>query len=1146
MLFSQEHSGLRTRKIVLSKDTVKIDTLSIVKGSVTVCSTDNLLLSDSSYVIDYFGSSIITNAAFRSKFKEVLIEYRVFSYNFKEVTRNKNLDSLKKHSLIYDDGYYFKPVPTKSDFFGIGNLTSAGSISRSISVGNNQDAVVNSKMNLQLSGKLTDDLNIIAAITDNNIPVQPEGTTQQIQEFDKVFIQIYNKNIKLTAGDFDIKNPSTYFMRFNKKGQGGMFDINYDVKGKDKDKSYNVSSSLAAAISKGHYAKNTIVALEGNQGPYKLRGSNNEIFIIVLAGTEKVFIDGRLLQRGQDYDYIIDYNLAEVTFMPRNLITKDKRIIVEFEYSDKNYARSMFYSGNKIKGNKFELQFNFFSEQDIKSQPQNQELTPKQKLLLSQIGDSLNRAVTYNIDSMAYSNDYVMYKKVDTLVGGVLYDSVFVYSNNVDSAHFRLGFSEVGQGRGNYILLQSAANGRVFKWIAPLNGMRQGLYEPLVLLITPQKHQMFTFDAAYKINNKTNANVELAVSNNDLNTFSALDDKDNSGLAVRVGIDNLQKLSKDTLNPWKLKTTFSHEWAQKNFKPLERYRDAEFERQWNVIGQIPAEENLSNLKLFLSNNKRSFISYNVGSYLKGTLYQGLQNAFNSSLYQGHNFILLNASLTNTKTATDKTTYLRQNATLGRNFKLFTLGVKNEFEKNQFREIMTDTLSGRSFNFEQYEFFVNNADTVKNLFTAFYKFRNDFNPVNNKFNLSSKAEEFGLSANLSKASAQRLTLYAAYRKLNSVSNLLIKQGIKPDNSMVGRVEYLCRIYKGLVNFNTFYELGSVLEVKNEYIFVEVPPGQGVYTWTDYNGNGVKELNEFEIATFPDQANYIKVLTPTNEYVKAYSNQFNQILNITPAAIWKDKKGIKKIVSRFAEQMNYQLSRKTTEDKWKMFNPLYLNIADSNLLTVNSLFKNILSFNSFSPVFGVDYNFNDNRAKELLVNGFDSRVLTLNSVKFRWNFIRKFSLDVTASNSKKSYSSQYFTSRDYNLKINELQPVISYQPNSNFRISLIYKTSVKINEITVAKEKAVFQQLGTEFRFSKLEKGNLMAKVDYINIKFNAPTNTPLAYEMLDALQAGNNMTWNILYQKNLKNNMQLSLIYEGRKPGSNKIIHYGTVQIRAYF
>jgi len=218
----------------------------------------------------------------------------------------------------------------------------------------------------------------------------------------------------------------------------------------------------------------------------------------------------------------------------------------------------------------------------------------------------------------------------------------------------------------------------------------------------------------------------------------------------------------------------------------------------------------------------------------------------------------------------------------------------------------------------------------------------------------------------------------------------------------------------------------------------------------------------------------------------------------------------------------------------------------LLTVNSLFKNILSFNSFSPVFGVDYNFNDNRAKELLVNGFDSRVLTLNSVKFRWNFIRKFSLDVTASNSKKSYSSQYFTSRDYNLKINELQPVISYQPNSNFRISLIYKTSVKINEITVAKEKAVFQQLGTEFRFSKLEKGNLMAKVDYINIKFNAPTNTPLAYEMLDALQAGNNMTWNILYQKNLKNNMQLSLIYEGRKPGSNKIIHYGTVQIRAYF
>ena len=87
---------------------------------------------------------------------------------------------------------------------------------------------------------------------------------------------------------------------------------------------------------------------------------------------------------------------------------------------------------------------------------------------------------------------------------------------------------------------------------------------------------------------------------------------------------------------------------------------------------------------------------------------------------------------------------------------------------------------------------------------------------------------------------KLQVGASYRMLQILDTSLTD--IEAENTLINRIDYQLKLLKGMVQSNTYYEIGSGLELQKEFIYLEVPSGQGVYTWVDYNDDGIKDIGE----------------------------------------------------------------------------------------------------------------------------------------------------------------------------------------------------------------------------------------------------------------------------------------------------------------
>ncbi|KQS50067.1 hypothetical protein ASG38_03555 [Flavobacterium sp. Leaf359] len=1112
-------SPYKNRKITASKDTIRIDSVSISSSFFKLQDREGNDIDTTYYKVDFQKSILVFKNDFKS---EDTLTLRYFSYP----------EYLTRKYSIYDDSRVVSNEAGKANLYKVSRdpistfkpfdgLNTSGSITRGITIGNNQNSVVNSNLDLQITGKISDKVSLRASIQDSNIPLQEGGYSQKLDEFDQIFIELFSDKWNIRAGDLFLENRQSRFLNFNKKVQGLSANFTF---GTPENKT-NVFAS--AALVRGQYARSSFTGQEGNQGPYKLQGPNGELYILVISGSERVFVNGILLTRGENNDYTIDYNAGEIIFTSLFPITSEMRINVEYQYSDRNYTRFVTYAGAMHEQEKWSLGGYLYSENDVKNQPLQQNLSAEQVEVLKEAGDNSAAMTAPSAYVDSYSENKILYRK--TTIGGV---EVFEFSNNPTDELYNVRFSLVGANQGNYRLSNTATIGRVYEYVPPVNGIPQGNYEPIIRLVAPTKIQIATILGKYKPSEKTLVDFELGVSNNDLNLFSSKDDNDNQGLAGKIYAK--QRLFS---KKWQLDAFANYQFVQKQFRTIERLFTIEFDRDWNLTNPIGNQSLLiSGLNFILPNKGNA--RYQLEKLDFSESFSGTRHVVDGS-FRFKNFTFQNnGSILKSDSNYSESKFIRNQTQARYHFGKNWVGGAFRLEDNEEKIKETGQFSALSQKFNEFGFFTGRGDSTKVYVELGYLQRSNDSLVNGFVKKVNTSNSYYLKSRLMKTEKSDLSLFVNYRNLKFEDPTR-----KNEPSLNSRLLYNDRYFDQLIQVTTTYETTSGTIPQQEFTYLKVEPGRGVYTWIDYNNNGIQELEEFEIAKFADQAEYVRIFLPNQIFIKTHQNKFSQSV-ILNANQWQNEKGFRKFLSYFYNQTSFLVDRKIVRDSDNFdLNPF--SSGEKNLLGLNSSFRNSLFYNRGKQDHSLTYTYLRNRAKTLLSVGSQESNNRSHQIQYAHLVKKSWLLGFMGKTIESELYSENYVSKNFELKGYQLAPKISYLFSRNASWDLFYEYQDKDNKIN---DKEALQQhrVGTSFTYSSEKKFTMNGEFSLYKNDFSGDALSPVAYQMLEGLQPGQNLTWRLLLQKNLTQFLDVNVNYEGRKSEESKAIHTGSVQLRAYF
>lgn len=1033
------------------------------------------------------------------------LEHDIFTKDTLDFIRTQNRIVIDEAVLVKNDRQKF-----------LGELNSKGSIVRGVTFGNNQGSSVQSSMDLQISGKLAPEVTVLASISDHNLPIQADGYTQTLEEFDKIYMQlnIKERNI-LRAGHLDQVDESTYFGRYQRRSMGLQFET---IFGQENKTFLNV----AGGVARSEFHRIRFQGIEGNQGPYRLTGKNGENFITVISGSEQVFIDGILMKRGENQDYTVNYNTGEITFTSFRPIFRQNFITISYNYTNRNYSRYLFTGSIRHERERFRTGLNWFLEQDNKNAPLALNLSEEDQQVLVNAGNNPDLMYAPSGVITEYDVNKILYRLVPDPNG-----NYYEFSTDETQTLYQVAFTYFGNNLGDYTLAQTTNNGRVFQYMGP----NMGEYRAVRKLPSPQKAQVFSYHAEYLLRDGK-IGTDVSLSNYDINLFSSKDSRENTGYAARIyGNKTFSR------NQWQGTPAFEYQHINARFHILDRINDVEFSRDFNLVNEFNHRTQNRFIASFLNRwNNRSFLNYRANFLDEKDFYKGFKNDLDFGWIKGKFDTKGNFSYLDTKAEVQDTKFIRSAVVSEYTGEKGSWAVGGSLEHNVKKFNATGLFDVTSFSWKEVFAQKRIGDSTRTKLSAKIYFRDNDSIRNERLEDMNHILGAVLESQLIKTERTTLNALVHYRKFHYQNQDLLAQ--LNNDFVIGNILYNQQLFNNGMRLQAFYELGNGQEAQREFQYIKVTDGQGIYKWTDYNGDGVQQLDEFEVAEYADLAQYIRIYTNSVNYIPSNKNKLQLALFVNPSVVFNSE-------NAFLKRWNFNISLNSQNSYLKEDQVLVLSPFRKDDLQILKN-QNFLASAQFNPTdasgWNGSYRFiaNDNLVNANFSN--EEREQTSHFLNIGYWITKNFRFDWENSLHQIENASQMFDTRDYMLKNFETKPKATYKFSDSMQAELSAALREK-NRTDGAEHLKTFDLTGS-LQWEKA-KTSIRGNFSFINNTFEGNSFTIVGNQMLDGLKPGKNQLWSLYLQQAINSFITLDVNYEGRNSG-DRTIHIGSMQLKASF